>query len=187
MEYLLIDFENVSSENFSGLKESQKILIFAGEKQTKVKMEMVQFTQPLGSKVEWVVINGTGKNAVDFHVAFYIGKYSEMDPLATFKIFSKDTGFDPLVRHLRSIKIDCSRIDKLPEIKPSKKGLRESISEFAEHLKSIGVKVRPKKVSKLKAYIKNRIRKEDSVVDDVLKGLISENHIVVQDEKVNYP
>lgn len=70
---------------------------------------LLQDLQPLGSDVEYVQISGSGSNAVDFHIAFYIGKLAVSHPDARFTIVSKDTGFDPLIKHLVSLKIACKR------------------------------------------------------------------------------
>ena len=48
---------------------------------------------------------------MDFHIAFYIGRLSKEEPGSEFHIVSKDKGFDPLVQHLRSLKIKASRVD----------------------------------------------------------------------------
>lgn len=53
--------------------------------------------QQLGADAQYIKIGGSGKNALDFHLAFYIGELSARDPEAYFNIVSKDTGFDPLV------------------------------------------------------------------------------------------
>ena len=52
----------------------------------------------------YVKISGTGPNALDFHIAFYIGQFAEKDPGANFYIVSQDAGFDPLLNHLKTLK-----------------------------------------------------------------------------------
>jgi hypothetical protein len=51
--------------------------------------------QALGAKAQYVKISGNGSNALDFHIAFYIGHLGAVDPTAYFHIISKDAGFDP--------------------------------------------------------------------------------------------
>src|SRR5262249_48607087 len=46
-------------------------------------------------------IEGHGKNALDFHIAFYLGEYLARDRDTQCVILSKDTGFDPLIDHLK--------------------------------------------------------------------------------------
>lgn len=47
-------------------------------------------------------------------IAYYIGRLAADEPGAAFNIISKDKGFDPLVRHLRGLGIDCCRLPELP-------------------------------------------------------------------------
>ena len=59
--------------------------------------------QTLGSSAEYVTLETTGANALDFHIAYYIGVLSSQDPSAFFHVISKDTGFDPLIKHLKGM------------------------------------------------------------------------------------
>jgi len=51
----------------------------------------------MGERAEYVRISGNGSNALDFHIAFYIGQLAAHEPDAYFHIISKVTGFDPLI------------------------------------------------------------------------------------------
>jgi len=119
--YVLVDFENVQPRNLGLLKGGPfKLKVFVGASQTKVSLELAQAVQSFGSDGEYIQITGNGSNALDFHIAYYIGVLSAADPTATFHIISKDTGFDPLVRHLKSRGIECKRsaaITDIPHIK----------------------------------------------------------------------
>ena len=108
--FFLIDFENVQPTGIGSLVPgSCKIMIFLGQNQSKVPVALSRVLQPLGADVEYLQISGSGSNAVDFHIAFYIGRLAMSHPDARFTIVSKDTGFDPLVKHLTSLKIACIR------------------------------------------------------------------------------
>jgi len=52
--------------------------------------------------VQLVRLTATGKNALDFTLAYYVGRAVAADPTGFFHIVSKDTGYDPLIEHLRS-------------------------------------------------------------------------------------
>jgi hypothetical protein len=54
-------------------------------------------SQKLGNQIEWIQINGNGKNALDFHIAFELGRLAQKEAKSFFHIISKDTGYDPLV------------------------------------------------------------------------------------------
>lgn len=187
MDYIFIDYENIAPRAIPDHSDIKLVLIFLGEKQKDVSVEVAESMRKLGSRAGFVRMVGSGKNALDFHIAFYLGKYSEIDPEGSFKIVSKDKGFDPLVKHLLSGKIDCARIETLAAKKMTKGGLQELISEVGARLMELNEKARPKKALKLKAYIKNRTHEEDAVVESVYEGLVSENRIEVVGGKLIYP
>lgn len=115
-EIFLIDFENVQPTDVGRLVPGTcSIKLFLGQSQIKVPLELSRSLQPFGADVEYVSISGSGPNAVDFHIAFYIGHLANSHPDARFTIVSGDTGFDPLVRHLsNTLSIACRRIKALP-------------------------------------------------------------------------
>ncbi|MUV12924.1 PIN domain-containing protein [Noviluteimonas gilva] len=114
-QYLLVDFENVQPDNLGGLKPSEwRILVFLGQHQTRLELGLVQAVQAFGPNAQYIPIVGNGKDALDFHIAFYIGKVSAEQPGANFVIVSKDTGFDPLIKHLDKLGIQCKRVATIP-------------------------------------------------------------------------
>ena len=56
---------------------------------------MAQTLQNFGADAEYIQIDGHGKNALDFHIAFYIGRLAMESLGAFFHIISGDTGFGP--------------------------------------------------------------------------------------------
>ena len=115
--YLLIDFENVVPDNLDLLdQEWIRVRLFVGKNQTKLPVPMVKAIQKLGSRAEYVEMAGTGHNALDFHIAFYIGRISVTDKDAYFHIVSNDTGFDPLIAHLKQEHIYADRVSNIGEI-----------------------------------------------------------------------
>lgn len=110
LQFFLIDFENIQPTGIGSLAPgSCKLMLFLGQNQSKVPVALSRSLQPFGTDVEYLQISGSGPNAVDFHIAFYIGRLAASHPDARFTIVSKDTGFDPLVKHLASLKIACHR------------------------------------------------------------------------------
>ena len=104
--YVLIDFENVQPKNLEILKNHPfKIFVFVGANQTKVSFDLATAMQGFGEDAQYIKISGNGQNSLDFHIAYYIGQLSLKDPEGHFYIISKDTGFDPLIEHLRTKKI----------------------------------------------------------------------------------
>ena len=109
--YILVDYENVHNIDLSCIQgKNFYVKIFIGTHQTKIPIDLVLKSQELGKQVEWIQINGSGKNALDFHITFVLGRLVEKDPDGFFHIISKDTGFDPLIIYLKSQKIFCKVI-----------------------------------------------------------------------------
>lgn len=115
--YVLIDFENVQPKNLEILaKHPFKVFVFVGANQSKVPFELASAMQFLGDDATYIKIAGSGPNALDFHIAYYIGELAQHDSKAQFHVISRDKGFDPLIRHLRSRKIRIDREKDLAEI-----------------------------------------------------------------------
>lgn len=131
--YVLIDYENVQPEAMAVLNQEHfKVLVFVGASQTKVSFDVASALQQMGERAEYIKITGNGSNALDFHVAFYIGVLSGIEPDAYFHIVSKDTGFDPLIQHLKSKKILACRSKDVTEIPIVKAACSKSPEERLE-------------------------------------------------------
>lgn len=108
--HILIDFENVPPvkgelERLEPLAESLDLHLhlFVGAKHAQAPtMELVSAIQPLGKRAAYVQSGGVGKNAADFHLVYYLGEIAAVQPESRFWIISKDSGYDPLIKHLRS-------------------------------------------------------------------------------------
>lgn len=94
--------------------------------------------QMFGPDAEYIQIDGNGSNALDFHIADYIGRLAAETPDAYFHVISKDTGFDPLIKHLKTQKILCQRsksIAEIPLVKISNtKSDQEKVDAIIENL-----------------------------------------------------
>jgi hypothetical protein len=75
---LLIDFENVQKLDFELIDLADtEIAIFVGKSQNRIPFPVVEKTQSLGERVKWLKIAGDGKNNLDFHIAFELGRLCE--------------------------------------------------------------------------------------------------------------
>jgi hypothetical protein len=118
--YVLVDFENVQPGNMDLLQGGVfRIKVFVGTNQ-KISVDVAKAIQAFGPDAEYIQIAGAGKNALDFHIAYYIGRLAAESADVHFYIVSKDTGFDPLVRHLEGKKISCQRVASITNIQPAK-------------------------------------------------------------------
>jgi hypothetical protein len=147
--------------------------------------------QDFGDNAKYVKISGNGKNASDFHIAYYLGQLSLQDPKGYFHIISKDTGFDPLIKHLRASKIRIKRERDLAEIPilqiSNATDNDEKITAIIKNLAGRG-QSRPRKVKTLANTINSLFTKklEDDELMSLIKILIQRNHIVVNKENVSY-
>jgi hypothetical protein len=117
--YVLVDFENVQPDSLAPLATGQfRVKVFVGASQAKgrVSFELVHSVQTLGANAEYVMIARTGKNAVDMHIAYYVGRLLEKEPNAVIHIVSKDSDFDPLIEYLNAKGSACKRVKSIAEI-----------------------------------------------------------------------
>jgi hypothetical protein len=78
--YVLIDFENIQPKNLEILKKHPfNILVFVGENQVRIPFEMASALQEFGKEARYIKISGNGPNALDFHIACYLGQLSSED------------------------------------------------------------------------------------------------------------
>jgi hypothetical protein len=97
---LFVDFENVPKVDLSALPADVHVPFFFGASQKTVPKALFDVARRLGDRFISIDIEGQGKNALDFHIAFYLGELLKAAPKAECVILSRDKGFDPLVRHL---------------------------------------------------------------------------------------
>jgi hypothetical protein len=190
--YILIDLENIQPKNLKVLKDHDfKVVVFVGSKQTKISFDLAIAMQSLGESAEYVKIDGDGHNALDFHIAFYIGQLSETNSNCYFHIISKDTGFDPLIKHLKTKNIYVQRekdISEIPLLKPSyTKSIGERLNAIVDHLKSRG-NAKPRTVVTLSNSINSLFQQKIGEVElaNLVEELVKRKVVVKNGNKVSY-
>jgi hypothetical protein len=110
-QYVLVDFENVQPDLSVLANTPYKVKIFFGAKQqeSRVPFKLLDAVMALGGNVESIKITRSGSNAVDMHIAWYIGGLLEREPDAGIHIISGDTDFDPLIEFLKARGVQCRR------------------------------------------------------------------------------
>jgi hypothetical protein len=190
--FVLIDYENVQPATIECLNHDHfKILVFIGAHQTKVTFDVAAALQQLGTRATYIKISGNGANALDFHIAFYIGQLATQEPDAYFHIISKDTGFDPLIQHLKSKKIFANRTQNVTDI-PIVKATRattlpERVAVIITNLQQRGGS-KPRTVKTLISTINALFQKKLSQSDlsSLIHELQTRGIILVDDTKVTY-
>jgi hypothetical protein len=191
--YVLVDYENVQPKSLMALAGDQpfKVFLFVGASQAKVTFEIAESMQALGSNASYIKISGNGSNALDFHVAYYIGRISCEDPTAFFHIISKDAGFDPLIAHLKSKKILAARhkdVTDIPLLKAANsKTLAEKVEVVVSNLRQRGA-ARPRTVKTLSSTIGSLFQKQlgEGDIKAILAELAKGAHAVIDGTKVTY-
>ncbi len=190
--YVLIDYENVQPASLSGLEaDSFRVYLFLGQNQVKLSYDVASAMQKLGDRGSYVKISGNGPNALDFHIAFYIGALSTKEPDASFHVISKDTGFDPLISHLRDLKITAVRSKSVADIPLLKAAnsqtLPEKIKLIVANLRQRGVS-RPRSVKTLSSTIAALFQKQlgEQELASILAELQKRQLITISGAKVSY-
>jgi hypothetical protein len=189
---VLIDFENVQPESLEQLAHDHfRVVVFVGANQTKLPFDIVASLQKLGTRAEYIKISGNGANALDFHIAYYIGAMSVVDPTAYFHIVSKNAGFDPLIQHLKTKKILVGRVKEIGDILPVRL-VRAKSSE--QRVQFVIDKLAQQKIAKpgtiktlansITALFHKQLREDE--VAAVIEVLLKQGVISVAGTKVTY-
>lgn len=190
--YILIDYENVQPRSLSLLNgQPFKVLLFVGANQSKIPFELASEMQALGSDATYVRIDGNGRNALDFHIAFYTGQIAERDPDCYLHLISKDTGFDPLLKHLKSRKVRAHRLKNVADIPilkmASAKTLDAKIDAVVQNLTARGA-CRPRKIKTLTGTISSLFsnKLENAELSQLVEELGKRRFIATDDQNVSY-
>ena len=190
---VLIDLECVQPATLASLASGDyRVLIFVGKTQAKLGFDLVASAQRLGDRVEYIKLSGAGPNALDFHIAFYIGLIASASPATHFHIVSKDTGFDPLIKHLKSLGLKASRwssIDEIPALRKTKgkspNGVAGRFVEMLRQPKSTKPRTPQTLERALQAFGQNQL--SEAEVHSAIQSMRDRGIIAVTDGKVTYP
>ena len=183
---VLIDFENIQKVDL-GLIDATgtDIMVFVGRSQNKIPFSIVEKAQSMGDRIKWLKIAGDGKNNLDFHIAFELGRLSQrLEKDVQLIILSKDSGYDSLIGYINEMGVQAKRITNLAELGESKKPL--PCSKYTDYitanLRKINLLKRPRTRSTLKKHIESLLRDKvgtgeiDLIVEELfIRGLLSQS------------
>ena len=151
----------------------------------------VQAMQRLGDRGEYIKMSGSGPSALDFHIAFHMGRLGELQPDAFLHVISHDTGFDPLIAHLKERGLFAGRwaaITDIPHVRASlcntpDERLAVILARLAHPTAS-----RPRRKKTLSTTINSLFnnRLEAGEVQLLLDLLVAQRHITFDGEGVTY-
>jgi hypothetical protein len=192
--YFLIDFENVQPDSLAALgDDAVRVLVFVGANQAKgkIRFELVEALQRMGERARYIPMAGNGPNALDFHIAYYLGRLAVEEPTAYFHVISKDTGFDPLIEHLKTQKIAVSRsptVEATPYVQLATLGDPSDRARLVMERLSQPKATRPRTYQTLSNHVAFLFQKRLTEVEvaAVIKSLQESGFIAVADGKIGY-
>ena len=190
--YVMIDFESVQPSDLALLDaEHFRVMVFVGANQTRIATAFAEAMQKLASRGEYLRISGSGRNALDFHIAFHIGRIAVAEPEAYFHVISKDTGFDPLIEHLKGRKVLAARSATIAEIPLLRAALSTSLAErtaaVVTHLQRCP-ELRPQSARALRNAIGTLFHKQlsDEDLSTLFDALVSRGVVKAEGSKLQY-
>ncbi len=195
MNHVFVDFENVPEVDLTIIgSKAVSLILLLGAKQTKLDAALVEKLMEHAASVHLVRLATSGKNALDFTLAYYLGRTALADPTAYFHIISKDKGFDPLIEHLRSRHIRARRHDGFSTLtfsippKVLAAITEDQMERVLQHM-SKNLTNRPKKKTTLLSHMKSVLGKDatDEDAAKIVEKLRKAKHLIIDDkESVTY-
>jgi hypothetical protein len=193
INYIFVDFENTQAVDVSLLAGKAAILLLVvGDKQKNLPVTLVKQLLAHADQVGVVEAGCTGKNALDFVLAFHVGQWAKQDPTGYFHIVSRDKGFDALITHLRQLKVSAARHDEFTQIplfiNHQQTTTGDKIAFLTERLSIPGAS-RPAKRAKLISYVTATFSRQ--LAENEVLGLVHDMEqrkliTISEDNKVTY-
>ena len=191
MIWAFVDYENAGSLETLNISEYERLFVFCGPKNKRIKVGEL----PSGAfcRIELIGISTMGSNNLDFHLAFYVGRFHEIaEKDVVFHIVSNDSGFNGLVNHLKKIGRNCKKIaTKDTKQKPAQEvtlSLSDEASLVISRLKQLDGRKRPRKKTGLLNWIKSQCQGMTSCAssDLILKELVNAKLVRESGHKIGY-
>jgi NTP pyrophosphatase (non-canonical NTP hydrolase) len=107
--HVLVDWENVQPKDVdikALVPDVTHVWIFHGINQKKADANQGTF----GENLTLVPIIRPGKNALDFHLSFYMGYITSRNPDARIVVISNDQGYAPMLGHAQDLGFATSQV-----------------------------------------------------------------------------
>ena len=150
--HVLLDFENVQpteQELRAMVPDAIQVWVFHGPHQRQVEQRFASF----GADVTAVPISKTGKNALDFHLSFYMGYIASRNQASAMVVVANDKGYEPMLEHARALGFTVRQLGHGPA-KPSASVKAASAAKAGAAAKPAVKKAAAKKAPAKKAAAK---------------------------------
>jgi NTP pyrophosphatase (non-canonical NTP hydrolase) len=137
--HVLIDWENVQPKEADIRRlvpDVTHVWIFHGPQQKRVGDNQKSF----GESLTLVPISRAGKNALDFHLSYYVGYISSRSPHARFVVISNDQGYGPMLEHASELGFAASQVGFGPAKSAAKPAAKKTAAKKAPAKKAAAVK-----------------------------------------------
>ncbi|MFV8570244.1 PIN domain-containing protein [Marinobacter sp. SBS5] len=179
MKWAFIDYENVGNLGKVNLTEYERVIVFLGAKQPKLDFMDTKYDKPINMVV--IQLKATQANNLDFHLAYYLGKFdAQADRAVAFEVISNDSGFSPLIAHIKS----SGRVCKQVKIA----GASGETQKLIKNLSARPKEKRPQKVTSLRNHIASHLRLQGNevAIQKALNQLVQAKFLKVSDTGVEY-
>lgn len=190
--FVLIDYENVQPRLGEMLADEVfQVLVFVGATQTKVNTDTAMALQSKGSAARYVRMATSGRNALDFHIAYHLGCLSTSHPEAYLHVITADKDLDPLIEHLQAAGLKVRRwlrVEDIPLVKkPASATVDERCSQAIAYLVQRGAQ-RPASMKTLRGSLAALFapKLSDADVDGMVDALIEHGLVRQVGQKVSY-
>lgn len=187
---ILIDYENLQVKNLDDVYHlDSDIYVFRGPNQNRLPAELIESAQKFGPRITWIKTSRQGHNALDFHIAYFVGQMVQSDPKVFFHIVSKDDGFDALIEFMKERKLFIDRvesIDDIPLVMKMKAIERDPVAFIKDRILNVSS---PSRYKTLRTAIAKWLEKYDEKFVDGIIELLKKEKFLEIDElgKVAYP
>lgn len=144
--HVLVDWENVQpneTECRALVPDATDVWLFHGPNQKNVGTGYASF----GERVTAVRIARTGKNALDFHLAFYMGYIAAKHPGSRLVVLSNDKGYGPMLEHAKELGFVTSQsgFGAVKVARPPRKTLARKVADKQTSAKTKSAAPAPRK------------------------------------------
>lgn len=125
--HVLLDYENVQpsdAELRALVPDAGQVWVFHGPHQRDVEQRFASF----GTDATAVPISKTGKNALDFHLSFYMGYIASRNPESTMVVVANDKGYEPTLEHAKAMGFVVRRQSHGEVKAPAKKAAAKKVA-----------------------------------------------------------